>query len=171
MNRNSPDSHSSSVRQAMGWILQIQSLIFTLCLSMHWWIQCWTEWDLVLTHWGWDKMAANFADNICKWIFLKENCCIMIKISLRYICKGPIYANPALVQIMAPRRTGDKSLSEPMIALFGDYASLWPRWVKGTWQHTCQVTLDIPGKSMGLLEISRVTWQLCDCAVHPLKIC
>ena len=40
--------------------------------------------------------------------------------SLKYVRKGPIYNNPALVQIMAWRRTGDRPLSEPMMAYFGD---------------------------------------------------
>ena len=41
-------------------------------------------------------------------------------ISLKYVRKGPIYNNPALVQIMVWRRIGDKSLSEPMMAQFGN---------------------------------------------------
>ena len=61
-----------------------------------------------------------FADNIFKCIFFNENCCVLIKMSLKYICKGPIDNNPSLVQIMAWRRTGDKPLSEAMIAQFGD---------------------------------------------------
>ena len=34
--------------------------------------------------------------------------------------KGPIHNIPALVQVMAWRRLGDKSLSEPMMAVFTD---------------------------------------------------
>ena len=63
-------------------------------------------------------MAANFADDIFKWIFLNENCCISIKIWLKYICKGPIDSNPALVQTVSWRWPGDKPLSAPMTALF-----------------------------------------------------
>ena len=37
---------------------------------------------------------------------------------MKYVRMGPIYNNP--VQIMAWGRTGDKPLSEPMIAYFGD---------------------------------------------------
>ena len=70
-------------------------------------------------------MAANLADDIFKWIFLNENCCISIKISLKYIGKGPVDNNPTLVQIMAWHWTGNKPLSEPMTALFDDvYVSL-----------------------------------------------
>ena len=40
---------------------------------------------------------------------------IFIKFSLKYVRKGPIDNNPALFQIMAWRRPGDKPLSEPMM--------------------------------------------------------
>ena len=45
---------------------------------------------------------------------------IPIEISLKFIPKGPINNIPALVQIMAWRRTGDKPLSEPMMTQFDD---------------------------------------------------
>ena len=64
-------------------------------------------------------MAANITD-IFKWIFLNENCCIMHEITQKYFCDGRIDNNAALVQIMASRRAGDNSLSELMMALFGD---------------------------------------------------
>ena len=64
-----------------------------------------------LTPDGW-----HFADNILKGILFNENCYIFIKISLKYVRKGPIDTNLALVQIMAWGRTGDKPLSEPMMA-------------------------------------------------------
>ena len=35
-------------------------------------------------------MATIFADNIFKWIFLNENVSISIKISLKFVPKGPI---------------------------------------------------------------------------------
>ena len=56
-----------------------------------------------------------FADDIFEWIFLNKNVCISIKISLKFLSKGPINHIPSLVQIMAWRRPGDKPLSEPMI--------------------------------------------------------
>ena len=55
------------------------------------------------------------ADDIFKCIFLNENLCISIEISLKFVAKGPISNIPALVQIMAWRRPGDKPLSEPML--------------------------------------------------------
>ena len=57
----------------------------------------------------------HFADDILKCIFLNENVWISIKISLKFVPKGPINNIPALVQIMAWRRPGEKPLSEPMM--------------------------------------------------------
>ena len=39
----------------------------------------------------------------------------LIKISLKFVPKGPIDNNPELIQIMAWRQPGDKPLSEPMM--------------------------------------------------------
>ena len=59
--------------------------------------------------------GRHFADDIIMCIFFNENCCILNKFSMKYVRKGPIDNNPALVQIMAGRRSGDKPLSEPMM--------------------------------------------------------
>ena len=59
--------------------------------------------------------GQHFPDDIFKCIFLNENVWISIKISLKFVPKGPINNNPALVQIIAWRRPGDKPLSEPMM--------------------------------------------------------
>ena len=76
--------------------------------------------------------GRHFADDIFKCIFSNENCCILIKFSLKYVRKGPIDNNPALVQIMAWRRSGDKPLSEPMmISLPTHICVARPQWVKG----------------------------------------
>ena len=60
--------------------------------------------------------GRHFPDDIFKYIFLNDNVWILITISLKLVPKGPINDIPALVQIMAWRRPGDKPLSEPMIA-------------------------------------------------------
>ena len=52
--------------------------------------------------------GRHFADDIFKCIFLNENVSIAIKISLKFVFKGPINNIPALVQIMDWRRPGDK---------------------------------------------------------------
>ena len=59
--------------------------------------------------------GCHFADNTFKCIFLNVNVRISIKISLKFVPKGPINNIPALVQIMAWRRPGDKPLFEPIM--------------------------------------------------------
>ena len=49
-------------------------------------------------------------------IFLTENCCVLVKISLIFVPKGPVDNNLALVQIMAWLQTDDQPLSEPIIS-------------------------------------------------------
>ena len=53
-------------------------------------------------------MAAILADDIFKWIFLNENDSIPIHISLKFVPKSLIDSEPALVQVVARCRTGDK---------------------------------------------------------------
>ena len=75
--------------------------------------------------------GRHFPDNILKCIFLNENVWISIKISLKFVLKGPISNIPALVQIMAWRRPGDKPLSEPvMVSLLTHICVTRPQWVK-----------------------------------------
>ena len=63
------------------------------------------------------------------YFFFNENVWISIKISLKFVPKGPIDI-PALVQIMAWRHPGDKPLSEPMIvSLPMDICVTQPQWV------------------------------------------
>ena len=64
-----------------------------------------------------------YVDDTFKRIFLNENVRISIKISQKLVPKGPINNNPAMVQIMAWRRSGDKPLSEPMIVYWRIYAA------------------------------------------------
>ena len=64
-------------------------------------------------------MATNVAGNF-KCIFLNENDKIPIWISLKFVLKSPIDNKPALVQIIAWRRTGDRPLPEPMLTQFID---------------------------------------------------
>ena len=75
----------------------------------------------------------HLADDIFTCIFFNENCCILIKFSLKYVRNGPIDNNSALIQIMACRLSGDKPLSEPMmISLTTHIYVTRPQWVK--WQ-------------------------------------
>ena len=75
--------------------------------------------------------GGHFADDTFKRIFVNENVRISINISLKFVPKGLINNIPALVQIMAWRRPGDKPLSEPMrINLLAPICVTRPQWVK-----------------------------------------
>ena len=65
-------------------------------------------------------MAAILADDIFKCIFLNENDRTQIQISLKLVPKSPIDNKPALVQVMAWRRTGAKYSTEPLMIQFID---------------------------------------------------
>ena len=74
--------------------------------------------------------GRHFADDTFNHIFANENVKISIRFSLKFVLKGPINNIPALVQIMAWRRPGDKPLSEPvMVSLLTDIYVTRPQWV------------------------------------------
>ena len=65
-------------------------------------------------------MASILADDMFNCIFLNETDRIPVNSLLKYFPRSPIDNKPALVQVMAWRRTGDKSLLEPMLIQFTD---------------------------------------------------
>ena len=71
-----------------------------------------------------DKMAAIVADDNFKCIFFYENNKISIQISLKFVARSPIDNKPALVQVMAWRRIGNKPLPEPARTYITD-AYVW----------------------------------------------
>ena len=72
----------------------------------------------------------HFADDTFKRIFFNETFRILIKISLKFVTKGPINNIPALVHIMVWRRPGDKPLSEPMMVSLPTHICVArPQWV------------------------------------------
>ena len=74
--------------------------------------------------------TRHFADDIFKCIFQNENEWISPRISLKFVPKVRINNIPALVQIMAWRRPGDKPLSEPMmVSLLTHICVTRPQWV------------------------------------------
>ena len=77
--------------------------------------------------------GRRYPDDIFKCIFLNENICIPINISLNFVPKGQIKNIPPLVQIMAWRRPGDKPLFEPMMVNLVTHICITrPQWVN-TW--------------------------------------
>ena len=59
--------------------------------------------------------GRHFAGDTFKRIFFSENVIISIKMSLKFVPKGPVNNIPVLVQIMAWRRPDTKPLPEPMM--------------------------------------------------------
>ena len=85
--------------------------------------------DDVIVMWWWafrinlsspGQNDRHFAGDIFKYIFANEMFCIFIRISLKFVPKGPIDNNLTLFFLMAWRRIGDKSLSESMLTEFTD---------------------------------------------------
>ena len=103
----------------------------------------WTRHQEGLVAFNWGQFHINtlrptqngrhFPDDIFNCIFLNENIWILIKISLRFVSEDRINKIPALVQIMAWRRSGDKPLSEPMMVSSLTHICITrPQWVKGS---------------------------------------
>ena len=67
-------------------------------------------------------MHMNKTDiNIVRCISLNDNVSISIKISLKFVPNGPVNNIPALVQIIAWCRPGEKPLCEPMMQFTDAY--------------------------------------------------
>ena len=80
----------------------------------------------------WERQNGHHFTDILKCIFLNENVWISLKISIKFVPRGPINNIPALVQIMAWHRWGDKPLSEPMVLnLLAHLSVTLPRWITG----------------------------------------
>ena len=61
--------------------------------------------------------GCHFPGDILKCIFFNGNVGMLIKILVQFVPEGSIDNIPALVQITALRRSGDKPLSEPIMSL------------------------------------------------------
>ena len=80
--------------------------------------------------------GRHFADDTFKCIFLNENVWIPIEITQKFVPNHPINNIPALGQIMAGHRPGDKPLSESMmVSLLTHVCVTRPQCVKGICTH------------------------------------
>ena len=96
---------------------------------------------LFINRWRLRQNGCKFPDAIFKCILLNVNIWISIKISLTFVPKGEINNIPALVQIMAWRRSGDKPLSEAMLVSLPTYICVTrTQWVKSKLAHVILVT-------------------------------
>ena len=86
--------------------------------------------------------GRRLAHDVFKCIFLSENVWILIKISLKFVPRGPINNIPSLVQVMAWRRLGDKPLSETMMVELLTHICVTrprPQWVKDSNMCFCNI--------------------------------
>ena len=114
--------------------------------------------------------ARHFADDTFKRIFLNENIWISLKISLMFVSKVPIDNIPALVQVMAWHRPGDKPLSEAMmVSLLTHICVSRPQWVNNgevEYNSDFVLTKDFPYITL-TGELQRVLW-LFEKIVHTI---
>ena len=108
--------------------------------------------------------GRRFPDDTFERIFLDENVIILIKISLKFVPNGPINNIPALVQIMARRRPGDKPLSEPMLVILPTHICVTrPQWVKasrhyhGNHQEKSMSIDEAPCEAFNLMHLLELT--------------
>ena len=100
--------------------------------------------------------GRHFADEMFKCIFVNENVWIPIEISLKFVPKGSINNNPALFQIMAWRRPGDKPLSETMmVSSLTHICVTRPQWVNYC---SRRISTDLASTSDWLLYIKTSNW-------------
>ena len=101
----------------------------------HRWLRSITPYGITILQWDntlrLRQNGRHFADDTFNRIYVNENFRISTKFSLKFVPKGPINNIPALIQIMAWRRPGDKPLSEPvMVSLLTHICITRPQWVK-----------------------------------------
>ena len=77
-------------------------------------ITAWNKNDIALQYIE-EKIDRHFAGDIFKCISLKENACVFIQVSLKYLLNGSIHSNSSLVQVMTWHLIGEKALPEPML--------------------------------------------------------
>ena len=111
----------------IGVMDEIRMISMSICFLLHLWN---TLLPLLLITLRPRLKRRPLADDIFKCIFLNENERISPKISLKFVPKVRINNIPALVQIMAWRRPGDKPLSESMMVnLLTHICVTRPQWV------------------------------------------
>ena len=103
--------------------------------------------------------GRHFADDTFNYVFMNENVRISIKFSLKFVPKVPINNIPALVQILAWRRIGDKPLSEPMMVNFLRHICVTRPQLIPAWRSNCnhgEITISFPKFNGATIEV----WEL-----------
>ena len=109
-----------------------------------------------------------YGDEILKSIFLNENVWIPIKISLKFVPKGPVNNIPALVQIMGWRHPGGKPLSEPVMVSLPTH--VWvtrPQWVNSNHCRSCRF-VDI--RCASVAHLTHLFWFVLHYCTSPTTL-
>ena len=128
------------------------------------------------------RNGQHYADDIFRHIFVNENIWISIKISLKFIPEGPFTNIPALVQIMAWHRPGDKPLFVSMMVNLPTFICVTlPQWVKMTpyclWEYSHLILYHIDlsmhinqyWKWLGVVQVASQYLNQCLPHVWPIK--
>ena len=120
---------------------------------------------LLLTHWGRDKMGTisqTTFSHTFPWMKMYE-------FRLRFVPKGPINNIPALFQVIAWRRPGDKPLSEPMMVIL--LTHVWV--IRPQWVNSSHVQLELGMTLRSIITRALVKFQTYlkfeDCRKSPRK--
>ena len=100
--------------------------------------------------------GRHFANDIFRCIFVSVNVGILIKISLKFLPKGPIDNNSTLVQIMSWCRIGDKPLSEPMLTRLTEFWKIAPSVIRH-----CSETSQLPLKNPAIIQNQHIWIIVC----------
>ena len=77
---------------------------------------------------------------------------------MKFVPKSPINNIQALIQIMAWRRPGDKSLSEPMMVSLTHICVTRPQWIKTTMEVVCYFAFNTSDKINEFSSDHRQAW-------------
>ena len=137
----------------------VQIMIFVAYSTpSHYLNQCWVIVNTLRPR----QNGRRFADDTFKRIFLNGNVRISIKNSLKFVPRGPINNIPALVQKMAWHQSGDKPLSEPMMAsLLTHKCVTRPQWVNWILRNFNDILIKIHNLSFTKMHLkgSSAKWR------------
>ena len=169
------------------WLFQYMIYIYFVHLSL-WWIsivhscpeKSKTTAQLPNLKITWCVLLTGVAI-VGPWAWFRAGLQCLDKVSLKFIPKGPIHNNPALVEKIAWRRIGDKSLSELMLTRFTD-VYIWHQeemisdMVLSVWRFTFtdEAVMKLSFLYNGKSHIGKMTIQLnwpIDLSQYIVKIC
>ena len=127
----------------------------------------------LLTHWGWDKMD-NISQMTFSTIFLStKKVWVLIKLSLKFVSKGPINNIPTLVQIMlgTVQVTSHKLVQWWLV--YRLVCITRPQWVKlpsATWPFSVDINMLQTCCNEWLIKISAGFLKITDAIINNFQL-